>query len=391
MLDRTIIRTGSSISKALKSLELSNDFIVVLNKVFLAGVIIMEKTAQNFLLKLLGTPSPSGHEVEFQKEWIKYVKKFSAVDTDEAGNVIASLNVKADFKVLLSGHADEIAMIVTKIDENGFVRFTSSGGINPYILAGLKVDVLGFGGKLSGVIGYSLNESRELPAKLKCDNFYVDCGAKKAAELKKLIRAGDYILYRSEPQILLNNRVVCKALDDKTGSFIIAEVMRKLSKKKLNVAVFGASSTGEETNMRGAYFAGARIEPDMAIACDVTFNTDSPGEESQNRPAILLDKGPALSLGSPVNIKVNELLEKAAKRSKINLQFELTPERTCTDADRIHFSGRGVPVALVSLPVRYMHSPVEMASLNDIDAIINLLVETISKLTGKEDLRPVKP
>lgn len=351
----------------------------------------MDKATLNFLMKLLETPSPSGYEVEYQKVWIDYAKKFAEIETDEAGNVIASLNTKADFKVLLSGHADEISMIVTKIDDNGFIRFTKSGGVNQYVLAGLKVDVLGFGGTIPGVIGYALNESRELPAKLKCDDFYIDCGAKKAAELKKLVRVGDYILYHSKPQILLNNRLVSKGLDDKTGSFIVAEVIRKLSKKKLNVAVYGVSSTGEETNMRGAYFAGARIKPNMAIACDVTFNTDSPGEESQNRPPIGLDLGPALSLGSPVNIRVNELIEKAAKRLKMNLQMELTPERTSTDADRIHFSGRGVPISLISLPVRYMHSPVEMASLKDIEEIIDLLVETISKLTGKEDLRPVKP
>ncbi|MDN5279164.1 MAG: hypothetical protein PWR01_3129 [Clostridiales bacterium] len=351
----------------------------------------MEKSAQNFLFKLLETPSPSGNEAEFQKVWINYVKKFAKIDTDEAGNVIASINPEADFKVLISGHADEICMTVTKIDENGFVRFTNAGGINPHVLAGLQVEILGFAKTIPGVIGFTLNNSRELPDKPKCKDFYIDCGAKKASELKKYIRTGDYIVYRSSPQLMLNDRIVCKALDDKTGSFIVAEVIRKLSRKKVKVGVFGVSSTGEETNMRGAYFAGARIKPNIGIACDVTFNTDTPGSDEGNPPEVALDKGPALSVGSPVNVKVNELLEKAAKRLKMNLQFELTPSRTCTDADQIHFSGKGVPVALVSLPVRYMHSPIEMASLKDIDAIVELLVETIAKLTGKEDLRPVKP
>ncbi len=351
----------------------------------------MEKKAQEFLLTLLKTHSPSGNEVNLQRKWLDYVKPFSRVSTDESGNAIACLNPEADFKVLISGHADEICMTVCKIDENGFIRFNKAGGINTQVLPGLKVDILGYGGNISGVIGYTLDNERKLPAKPKCEDFYIDCGAKKAAELKKLVRTGDYIVYKSEPELLLNNRLVCKALDDKTGSFIVAEVLKKLSKKKLKVGVYAVSSTGEETNLRGAHFAGARIEPDMAIACDVTFNTDTPGEKHDHRPDVELDAGPALSIGSPINVKINELLEKAGKKSKINLQFELTPDRTFTDADKIHFSGKGVPVALVSLPVRYMHSPIEMASLKDIDDIINLLVNMISSLSGKEDLRPVKP
>jgi endoglucanase len=349
----------------------------------------MVKSSRNFLFKLLKTHSPSGNETALQKEWINYVKKFAEVDTDEAGNAIACINKDAGFKVLLSGHADEIAMMVCRIDENGFIRFGKSGGINTQILPGLKVEILGYGGNISGVIGYTLDKDRKLPASPECKDFYIDCGAKKASELAKIVRTGDYIVYKSEPEILLNDRLCCKALDDKTGSFIVAETLKRLSSKKLNVGVYAASSAGEETNLRGAYFAGARIQPDMAIACDVTFNTDTPGEDRPERPQVELGKGPALSVGSPVNVRVNELLEKAAKKSRVKLQFELTPARTCTDADKILFSGRGVPVALVSLPVRYMHSPVEIASMQDIESIIKLLVTMIENLSGKEDLRPL--
>lgn len=349
----------------------------------------MEKKSRDFLLKLLKAPSPSGNEVAYQKIWKEEVKKFARIETDEAGNVTGILNDKAAFKVLISGHSDEISMTVTKIDENGFIYFTRSGGINSQVLPGLRVTVYGFGGNLNGVVGYKLDRAKEPDAKLNIDDFFIDCGAVKAAELKKIVRPGDYILYQSEPEILLNNRLVCKALDDKTGSFMVAEILRRLSRRKLNVAVYGVSSTGEETNMRGAYFAGARVKPQMAIALDVTFNTDSPGEESQNRPEVKIGAGPAISLGSAVNAKLNELLEKTAKKKKIKIQLELTPDRTSTDADKIHFSGEGVPVALVSLPVRYMHSPVELASLDDIEAIISLMVETIASLTGKESFKPV--
>lgn len=351
----------------------------------------MENNSLDFLLKLLGTPSPSGSESRLQRVWLDYVKKFALVNTDHSGNAIGILNPEAPFRVLLAGHSDEIGLMVNRIDEKGFVYFNQSGGINPYLLPGLKVEILGYKGtSVRGVIGFTRKLYGEGGAKPKCEDYFIDCGFSKGEDVKKLVRVGDYILYRSDPEILNNDRVVCKGLDNKTGSFIVAETLKKLSKRKLKVGVYAVSTTGEETNMRGAHCAGAMIKPSMGIACDVTFNTDTPGEET-NRAEVFLDKGPALSVGSPINVKINELIEKAAKKLKMPIQFELTPSRTSTDADKIMFSGEGVPVSLVSLPLRYMHSPVEMGSLNDMDQIIDLLVETIASLTGKEDLRPVLP
>ncbi len=351
----------------------------------------MEKTSLDFLLKLLGTPSPSGSESRLQRVWLDYVKKFAEVNTDHSGNAIGILNPDAPFRVLLAGHSDEIGMMVNRIDDKGFVYFNQSGGINPLLLPGLKVEILGFKGtSVKGVIGFNRKSNGDTPAKIKCEDYFIDCGFSKGEDLKKHIRVGDYILYRSDPEILNGDRVVCKGLDNKTGSFIVAEILRKLSKKKLKVGVYAVSTTGEETNMRGAHCAGAMIKPDMGIACDVTFNTDTPGEDNK-RAEVFLDKGPALSIGSPINVRINDLIEKAAKKLKMPLQLELTPARTSTDADKIMFSGEGVPVSLVSLPLRYMHSPVEMGSLKDMEQIIDLLVETIAGLTGKEDLRPTLP
>jgi len=155
--------------------------------------------------------------------------------------------------------------------------------------------------------------------------------------------------------------------------------------------LYSVSSTGEETNKRGAYYAAARIKPDMGIACDVTFNSDSPGEDNLRPCVINLTEGPALSEGSPINKQINKHFADAAKRLKKSIQYELTPDRTHTDADALQFTGTGVPVALCSLPIRYMHSPIEIASMKDIESEIDILVEMIAKLTGKEDLRPVKP
>ncbi len=354
----------------------------------------MEKKSVDFLLTLLETPSPSGDEKAFQKIWLERVKKFAEVDTDMAGNAIGILNKNADFKVLLAGHCDEIGMVVTSIDENGFVYFTKSGGIDHTILPGLEVEIFGESEKIDGVIGFSRTPEFKIPEKISMEDLHIDCGAidsKSVKKLKKQIKIGDYILYKSSPKLSKDGIVTGKGLDNKTGAFIVSEVLRKLSKKKLKVGVYCVSTTGEETNLRGAYFAGSGLNPSLALACDVTFATDTPGMCHKKFAKIELGKGPTLSKGSPINPEVNKLLEKAAKKAKIATQYELTPEQTCTDADKIHFSGNGVPVAIVSLPLRYMHSPIEMASIKDIENEIDMLVEFISGLTGKEDLRPVKP
>ncbi len=350
----------------------------------------MDKNSIDFLMKLLSTPSPSGNEAVFQQVWLDQVKRFAQIETDHAGNVVGILNPEAPFKVLLAGHCDEIAMIVNRIDDQGFIYFEPSGGVNPKLLPGLKVDVYGFKGQLRGVIGYARGKSSDSAAKPECENFFIDCGIGSGDKVRKKVRIGDYVLYHSEPEIIGDNMLVCKGLDNKTGSFMVGEVLKRLSKRKLKVGVYAASTTGEETNMRGAYSVGARIKPDMAIAVDVTFNTDTPSEASDTRAAVKLGKGPALSIGSPVNVRVNQLIEKVAGAKRIPLQLELTPFRTSTDADKIMFTGEGVPVSLLSLPVRYMHSPIEMASLKDMEAIISLLTELIAGMTGKENFCPLK-
>ena len=347
----------------------------------------MEKSSKEFLLNLLANPSPSGDEKRVQRVWLDYVKNFAEVKTDQVGNAYGILNPKASFKVMLAAHVDEIAMIVTKVDDRGYIWFTNSGWLNPKMLPGMKVKVFGFDGKvLSGVI----NTSAEKDNAPTIENCFIDCGYNDGKKLKKFVRIGDYAVYESEPEIIGENKLICKALDNKTGVYIIAEVLRKLSKRKLNVGVYAVSTTGEETNSRGAFTAAARIKPDMALACDVTFDTEHPGADNRNGN-VALGKGAALSIGSPINRKIDEIFEKVAKKKKIPYQLEITADRTHTDADKIMYSGEGVPVALVSLPVKYMHSPVEMADLNDMDKTVDLLVETLASMSGKEDLRPVKP
>ncbi len=351
----------------------------------------MDQSSQKFLLELLSTPSPSSMEMEIQKKWMEYVKPYAdEIRTDNAGNVIGVLNPEAEFKVLLAGHCDEIAFVITKIEEDGFIRFSKMGGISPKVAVGMKVIVLGENKTFTGVIGANAEHHGGVKEKLEFEDLYIDCGAKSKAELEDFVQIGDLAVYKREPELLMDRYLSGRGLDNRTGAFMVAEVLRILSEKNINVGVYAASTVNEETNLGGAYFAASGVNPTMAIACDVTFATDYPGVDKAKHGDIRLEKGPVLAKGAPINRKINKMLQNAAKQLNIDVQYELTPRQTGTDADKMRYTGTGVPVALVSLPLRYMHSPVETASIKDMDEEIALLVKMIENLTGSESLNPLE-
>lgn len=349
----------------------------------------MNLHANPFLMELLTTPSPSGQEWLIQRKWIDYVKPFAhEIRTDMAGNAIGIINPDAPFKVLIAGHCDEIGLIVSKIDDNGFVYVDALGGISQKLAVGMKVDIWGYGGRVTGVIGANAQHHGGLKDNFEFSDLCIDCGAKSREELAGIVRVGDLAVYKREPELLLGGRISGRGLDNRTGAFIVAETLRRTAERGAKVGLYAASTVNEETNMGGAYFAAAGLSPDMAIAIDVTFATDYPGSTSKHE-TIVLDGGPVLAKGAPINRKINRLLEQSAQRLGIRLQLELTPRKTGTDADMIRTTGRGVPIALVSLPLRYMHSPVETASLHDIEQEIELLTDMIVHLTGSENLNPL--
>ncbi|HJV45493.1 MAG TPA: M20/M25/M40 family metallo-hydrolase [Bacillota bacterium] len=351
----------------------------------------MNKDSQTFLVDLLSTPSPSGQEMQIQKKWIKYVTPYAdEIRTDMAGNAIAILNPQAPFKVMIAGHCDEIGFIVNRIDEQGFVYVDKLGGISPKPAIGMKVQILGSKGTITGVIGANAEHHGGVKDGLEMSDIFIDCGAKSRVEVTQYVQIGDLAVYQRSVEFLMNNRISGRGLDNRTGAFLAAEVIRKLSDRKPQVGIYAVSTVNEETNMGGAYFAGAGIQPNMAVAVDVTFATDYPGVDPRKHGDIRLDGGPVLAKGAPIHYKVNNLLEESAKRLGISLQYELTPRRTGTDADQIRLTGRGVPIALVSLPLRYMHSPVETVSLKDLQQEIDLLVEFALHLTGNENLNPLE-
>ncbi|MYL57090.1 M20/M25/M40 family metallo-hydrolase [Virgibacillus halodenitrificans] len=351
----------------------------------------MPKANQDFLLELLHTASPSSNEVAIQKKWINYVKTFAdEIRTDHAGNAIGVLNPDARFKILLAGHCDEIALVINRIDEDGFLHFDKMGGINPQAAVGMKVTVMGENTSITGVIGVNAQHHGGIKKDFDLEDLFIDCGYKTKGEAEDNIQIGDLAVYKTEPEILSDRYISGRGLDNRTGSFIVAEVLKNLAERGCSVGVYAASTVNEETNMGGAYFAAAGIEPTMAIACDVTFATDYPGVNKNKHGDIRLEKGPVFAKGAPINKKINRLLEQTAKKLQMAVQYELTPRMTGTDADKMRLTGKGVPVSLVSLPLRYMHSPVETASLKDIEEEIELLVEMIANLTGEENLNPLE-
>ncbi|MFC2947134.1 M20/M25/M40 family metallo-hydrolase [Virgibacillus sediminis] len=330
-------------------------------------------------------------EMQIQKKWINYVKGFAdEIRTDHAGNAIGILNPEAPFKVMIAGHIDEIGLVINRVDEEGFLHFEKMGGINPKAAVGMKVTVLGAGKTITGVIGVNAQHHGGLKDDFDLSDLFIDCGFKTKAEAKAHVQIGDLAVYKRESEILMDRYVSGRGLDNRTGAFIVAEVLKRLAEGGTKVGIYAASTVNEETNMGGAYFAAAGIQPDLAIACDVTFATDYPGVNKNKHGDVRLENGPVLAKGAPVNIKINKMLEETAEKLKMNVQYELTPRMTGTDADRMRLTGKGVPVSLVSLPLRYMHSPVETVSLKDMEEEIELLVNMLSSLTGKESLNPLE-
>lgn len=351
----------------------------------------MNQESKEFLLELLNTPSPSGREQEIQKKWANYIKPYAdRIETDNAGNVIAILNPEAKFKVLLAGHCDEVAFIINRIDDNGYLRFSRVGYISPKLAPGMQVEVLGCKKHIIGVIGAKPKHFDEDDDKIEFEDLYIDCGADSKEEMEQYVRFGDLAVYRREPELLLSDKISGRGLDNKTGAFIVAEVLKSVARKNPKVGVYCISTASEEINAQGAFSAGAGIEPDMAVICDVTFATDHPGVNTDKHGTVYLGKGPALGIGPAVSRKINDMLERTAEKLQLKLQYELYASNTGTDGDRLRYTGKGIPFTLVSLPLRYMHSPVETASFKDISEEIRLLSELILSLTGEESLRPVE-
>lgn len=341
------------------------------------------------LQALLSTAGPSGYEAAAAAVWRK-AASFADVSSDGLGSSVARIGDGDGPLVSFVGHIDEIGLIITHIDEKGFLYFEPIGGWDPQILVGQRVEIQGREGALMGVAGrkpiHLLDpEARKKVVELK--QMHIDIGAADHDEASKHVRVGDPVVIATEPQPVLSGRLVSRSMDNRLGSFVALEALRRIHENGKRTAPTAAvAAVQEEIGLYGARTSAFTVRPDLAIALDVTHATDAPGIEEREVGSHPLGSGPVIGRGTTLSPKVFELLAEAAEKAGIDHSISASGQATHTDADAIQISRNGIPTGLVSIPLRYMHSPVEMVDLADVEATITLLVAFAEGLAVDVDL-----
>ena len=337
----------------------------------------MEKKSLEFFKKLITIISPSGSEEEAVNFWKKEVKEFAQkVETDIHGNGIAVLNEGKTPKIMLAAHIDEVGYMVKYIDKEGYISFSTVGGIDSQLIPGHRVKIKTRKGEIPGVIGKKpihLLEEEERKKIPKVEDLWVDIGAKDEEEAKDKVEIGDVIVVNLAFDSLNSDKVVGRGFDDKAGVFVITEVLKLLSTEAFNASLYTVATVQEEIGLRGAKTSAYGISPDIGLAVDATFATDHPQINKKRDGDIKLGSGPVIAKGPNIDSKVFELLLTAAKEENIPYQIEAISRGTGTDANVIQLTRSGVATGLVSIPLRYMHTPVEVVSLEDLENVVKLL------------------
>ena len=350
----------------------------------------MRKESYDFLKRLLSAPGPSGREEAAARVWREEAGRFAdGVRGDRMGNSFATLNPGGRPRVMLSGHIDEIGLIVTHVDEQGFVRFKGVGGWDPQVLVGQRVRLRTGSGEIPGVIGKKaihLMESEERKKASEIKGLWIDIGARDAEEARRSVRVGDVAVLDQEPVELPNGRLASRSLDNRMGAFVVLEALRLLSEEEgLSAEVVAVATVQEEVGIYGARGAAFGLDPDAAIAVDVTHATDTPGVPKNEHGDHPLGSGPVIARVSVLSPLVTDGLVSAAEREGIPYTLEADSSRTGTDADAIHLSRAGIATGLVSCPNRYMHSPNEMVELGDLEGCARLIASYVRSLGPDAD------
>ena len=352
----------------------------------------MESAAHEFLVRLLETPSPSGFEGPIQEVVRQYAGGFAdEVRTDVHGNVIAVKNPAAPLRVMLAGHCDQIGLLVSYIDENGFVYAQTIGGWDPQQLIGQRMTIWTDLGPVPAVIArkpiHLLDES-ERKQVVKTKELWLDVGAASQEEAKEIVRVGDPVTLELGYQEMRNHLANAPGMDDRTGLWVVMEALRRCDAAGLNCAVYAVSTVQEEIGLRGARTSAFDIDPHVGIAVDVTHATDCPTIDKRQQGDISLGKGPVIFRGPNMNLKVTGRLIETAQARELPHQLSAIARATPNDTNALQVNRAGVATGLVAIPNRYMHSAVEMISLDDIDAAADLLAAFAAGLAGDEDFTP---
>ena len=342
---------------------------------------------KDFLFDLLRTGSVSGNEAELEKKIYDYMQdKADRVTVDELGNVTAAVNPDAPFKVLLAGHADEIGLMVTAVGNDGSLMVTKIGGIYPTTYPGHKVRIYTKNGVLYGAVANSREIAKN--GELKPSDLRIDIGAKDREDALKHVELGDTVTFDTDVRELLNDCICGRALDDRLGACIVMEALAEAKRRGAAVGCYAVTTTGEETTGNGGFFSASRVRPNIAVAVDVTYTSDNCGISEALTGEIAVGKGPVLCNNPSIHKKLNQLLRSCAEKLNMAVQTEAANGRTGTDGDTMHLTGIGVPFALVSIPLRYMHNPGEVASLKDVRDCIELLAEFFMSCSPDMELKP---
>lgn len=338
-----------------------------------------------FIGEMINRISPSGREENLQKLlYSRYKTDFEEFTVDEQGNLTGVFNVGKNFSVMLAAHADEISLIVTGYNPDGTLQVEKNGGIRAGLYVGAKVKILTPDKIIFGAVG--TNDELQKKSDVTAEDLFIDIGCDDKSEAEKLVPKGSYAVHDSSLAPLANGKYCARAFDDKIGVYIIFEAAKKARLLGADCAVYATATTGEETTGRGAYFAASKLKPDVCVTVDVTYATDYKG--SGEPGDVNIGKGGVICLGSVPNGKLNEILKKCAEELSLPVQYEVFAGRTGTDSDTMLKTCEGIPQVLFSVPLRYMHSPVEVLSERDVDGMIEILAHFIAKLNENVNLLP---
>ena len=339
---------------------------------------IMRKESLEFLRTLLTTPSPSGYESPGQRVWCEYARQFAdEVRTDAYGNAIAVLNPGGDPKIMIDGHADELGLMVKHIDEKGFIYFQRIGGVDPALVRGKRVNIHTAKGVVRGVVGataiHLLDREKEQKAP-KMHELFLDIGARNGADARKKVAVGDPATFVDDFELLNDHVAVARAFDNRIGTFMAIEALRLAREGgKPKCALYACSTVQEEVGAAGASMQVHNVQPHAAIVAEVTHATDTPGIDIKQHGEVKLGKGPTIEVGRENHPVLASRLREVAKKKRIGLQTETFSTSGGTDALAIYTKMGGTPSVVLNLPLRYMHTTVEMVNMNDMRKCIELM------------------
>jgi len=356
----------------------------------------MDKQSKKFLEEYLNNASPTGFETSGQRIWLDYIKPYiNTYISDTYGSMVGVINPDAKYKVVIEAHADEISWFVNYITDEGYIYVIRNGGSDHQIAPSMRVNIHTKKGMVKGVFGWPAihvrhGEKETVPA-LK--NIFLDVGCTSKKEVEKLgVHVGSVVTFEDKLITLNKNYFVGRALDNRMGGFMIAEVARRLHEKKVKLpfGLYVVNSVQEEIGLRGAEMIAARIKPDVAIITDVTHDTTAPLYSKIKSGDIKCDKGPVITYGPAVQNNVRDMIINVAEKKKIAFQRLSASRTTGTDTDAFAYSNAGVASALISLPLKYMHTTVETVHKDDVEKVIKLIYEFVIQLKAGHDFRYIK-